>query len=551
MRARLLGISAYQPPPTSAYTLDSPEVESIRHQLYGGALTGPLQSKSRWYIGEIEEAEHAADNGDLLRAGQLMHAARRDGVFAGVLSTRTGGLVRLPKNFTGDDEVIEALEPGHESVRSVFDEMLPASELALLAGDGLLLGVAVGELVKVPGRDYPVLMRHDPRCIYFRFTENCFYFRSAIAGDIPITPGDARWVLHAPGGRVQPWAYALWRAIGQAYVRKSTAQLHKDVWEAKLAHPARVAESPQGASEEQSLAWFKRVMAWGVNTVFSTPPGYSVRLIESNGRGYESFCKTIEEQNNEMILAIAGQSVTTTGGDAAFQNSDIHKTIRADLIQETADALAFTVNTQCLPQFIAARWGEAAIDSKPCVMSWDVTPPKDRNAEAISLVSAANAISTLGTALQPTDLQLNVDAMCATFAIPLVKTQADVDVMAPELDEDGKPKLRLLQGGDGEDGDSTQGDVKPVDAAPNDDAAQDTALNGAQIASLLQVIQAVATGQLPRDAGLAIIKRAFNVDDAGAEALMGSVGNGFVPAPAPATPAPPAAPPAPEKEAAA
>jgi hypothetical protein len=120
----------------------------------------------------------------------------------------------------------------------------------------------------------------------------------------------------------------------------------------------------------------------------------------------------------------------------------------------------------------------------------------------------------------------------------------------PDTDT-GKPKLRVIEGGKSTTAADTDtvGDVAPTDAAvAADKAAQDTALNGAQIASLLEIIQAVADGLIPRDSGLAIIKRAFLVDDAGAEELMGSVGQGFVsstaapPAPPPGAPQPPAAP---------
>jgi hypothetical protein len=71
-------------------------------------------------------------------------------------------------------------------------------------------------------------------------------------------------------------------------------------------------------------------------------------------------------------------------------------------------------------------------------------------------------------------------------------------------------------------------------------AAQDSALNGAQVTSLLDIVRSVALGELPRDAAIGIIKRAFLVNDAEASELLGSVGNGFVPnsaAPAPAAPA--------------
>lgn len=491
--AALLGRSAYAPPidaPSSGVNDD--DLERMR-AVMGGQIQPLAFSQTRWYLSDLERAELDADAGELAPAARLMRAARRDGRFSGVLSTRTGGLVRLPKRFRGDAEVVAALDVGHEDrtvTRSVFDEMFPPAELALLAADGELLGVGVGELVPVQGRDYPVLVRLDPEFLIYRWNENRWYFRS-IAGPIPITPGDGRWILHTPGGRMSPWQNGLWRAIGRAYIRKEHAQLHKDNYEAKLANPARVATAPQGAGEEQKQTWFRSVMAWGVNTVFGMTPGYDVKLLESNGRGWEAFDTTLAECNTDMIIAVAGQTVTVDGG-AGFQNSDIHKTIRADLIKATADALALTINTQGVPMFVALRFGAAAIESRACVVEWDVTPPKDRNSEATSMVTTATALTQLTSALRDHDKPLDIDGMCERFAVPL-----------------GKPKP----------------------AAADDTIEGATALNGAQVtSSLLEVIGQVVTGQLPRESALAIIESAFGIDTATAEKILGTVGAGFVPA---------------------
>lgn len=417
-RAVLLAISAYiSPTPAQGLDLDDPRVEQIRSQM-GGQLQPTPATKTRWYLADVEAAEYAADQGDLGPAALLMRAANRDGVLLGVLSTRTDGLVRLPRKFVGPPDMVSALQVGGDVPRSVFDEMFPASELAALAADGIELGVGVGELVPVKGRSYPVFVRLDPQFLTYRWSENRWYFRS-VAGLLPITPGDGRWILHTPGGRQAPWARALWRCLGRAFVRKEHANLQKDNWEGKLANPARVAVAPQGAAEAQKQGWFRKVMAWGVNTVFGLTPGYDVKLLESNGRGADSFVKTIADQNNEFQVALAGQTVTTDGG-AGFQNSDIHRTIRADLIQATAEGLAYTINTQGLPAWVLNTYGEERLAECPA-MSWDTTPPKDLKAESESLEVAGRAISGLSAALQAEGRELDTEALCTRFGIPLKK----------------------------------------------------------------------------------------------------------------------------------
>lgn len=412
--AALLGISAYAAGVPALASPDDRSIEEARAR-FGGNIAPLPTTRTRWYLSDLEEAEHAADRGQLGLAAQLMRAIMRDGVVSGAMSTRTGGLVRLPKKFRGRAEYVDALRSGVEEARSVFDEMLPPAELEKLAADGVVLGVGVGEFQDVVGRDYPVFVRLNPEFLVYYWQENRWYYRS-IAGLLPITPGDGRWVLHTPGGRSAPWQWGLWRAVGRAYIRKDHAGLHEDNWIAKLANPARVALAPQGSSEDDRQSFFRRVMAWGINTVFSLTPGWDVKLLESNGRGHESFAAREERCNTEIIIAICGQTVTTDGG-TGFANADVHKSIRADLTQATADALAHTINTQALPQFLQRRFGDEALFDGVAV-EWDVTPPKDKTSEANAMQTVANAIKNLDEALASRGIEVDVPTVLAQFGIP-------------------------------------------------------------------------------------------------------------------------------------
>lgn len=441
----LLGISAYEKP-TSALATGGPEltdnqVERLRKQ-YGGQLAPLPITITRWYLRDLETAIHNADLGDLSLAATLYRSFRRDGTLAGLLSTRTSGLVRLPKRFRGDAQVKEALEQRDgATARSTFDDMFPSAELALLAADGICVGIGVGELVPVPGRDFPVFIRHDPAFLRYRWTENRWYYNS-IAGLIPITPGDGRWILHVPGGRMAPWQNGLWSALGQSWIAKQHALMHRANYSAKLANPARAAVAPSGATEDQRDGFLKDLIAWGVNTTFELPPGWDVRLIESKGEGYQVFQQEITTCDQEIMIALAGQVVTTTGG-TGFANADIHKSIRADLIQETADALAYTINTQGIPQYVVRRFGLEKLEAGGATVEWDVTPPKDVKQEADSLKSFGDALNSITLGLSPYKRAIDIGALLVKYGIPVAgDTDGDgnpdkegVDESAPTADE--------------------------------------------------------------------------------------------------------------------
>lgn len=95
------------------------------------------------------------------------------------------------------------------------------------------------------------------------------------------------------------------------------------------------------------------------------------------------------------------------------------------------------------------------------------------------------------------------------------------------IDENGDP-LPLESG---ESGAQEQAPQPGELASPTDAAGltvAETALNGAQIASLVEVVQLVAARELPRDSAIAIISRSFQVSPEDAADILGSAGESFV-----------------------
>ena len=133
----LAGWFGYEPSPSAAagyLDLDSDEAEEARSR-FGGQIQLPPITRSRWYQRDVETAEYAANSGSLMLAAQLMAYAGRDGVLAGVMSTRTDGLVRLPKTFRGPSDILQDLRSSDLSSRPVFDAATPVlPELAVQPG---------------------------------------------------------------------------------------------------------------------------------------------------------------------------------------------------------------------------------------------------------------------------------------------------------------------------------------------------------------------------------------------------------------------------------
>jgi phage-related protein (TIGR01555 family) len=108
-----------------------------------------------------------------------------------------------------------------------------------------------------------------------------------------------------------------------------------------------------------------------------------------------------------------------------------------------------------------------------------------------------------------------------------------IDIEAREAMSSETPSLEPSSSPAGTENPSVPGgSTKPIAtaASQNQLTTPTQSLNGAQVTSLIDIVQRVALNQIPRETGIAIIRVAFALSEKDAESIMGNVGSGFKPA---------------------
>jgi hypothetical protein len=123
------------------------------------------------------------------------------------------------------------------------------------------------------------------------------------------------------------------------------------------------------------------------------------------------------------------------------------------------------------------------------------------------VLSLRSAVQSVASMMGVEDVVAEVEAIERENGIDTERAGALLEKLQPG-DEDAAPAPPALTMTEGE-------------------SVQASALNGAQVSSLMEIVQKVALREMPRATGIQLITAAFPIDAAGAEQIMGTVGITF------------------------
>lgn len=383
--------------------------------------------RTHWTPQDVQSALRSADAGQLIDAADLVEQILTDDRVAGVMATRTLGMLGLPLAFEGDPSLVSALA-GASGTDGDWHSMHPEAELASLMAWGITLGVGVAQRVPVRRamgqRQLHRLRVWHPRWLSFEWNGNAegplgrwkIHTRD---GQRVITPGDGEWILYTPYGADRPWARGLWRTLAFSWILKRFALLDRSRHLEVLGSPIRAGTAPQGATERQRRRWQSQLRTLSRDSAIVMPDGYKLELVEAKGNSWEMYDSQVSWADRAATIAVAGQIVTTEGSKG-FADGATQDTIRRELVRFTGKTLGDTLRAQSL-----RPWAELNFPGKRAPSPrWDAESSDERLARARSMISLGEAIGRMDAALAASGVRMDTTALAQRYDLPVVPLPA-------------------------------------------------------------------------------------------------------------------------------
>lgn len=388
------------------------------------------------------------------RPSQLQDAIAGDSRVQSAMRSRSGGLLGKPLRFTIPKRYRD--EPLAKKCQRAWERHWPQmhAEPALL--DLLETGSSVGQA-------YDQILWDTSKTVwkpyllpfYGRYSYYHWIFRCHVAitqdGQLPITPGDGHWVLHAPYGQYRGWMRGALRAVAMWVLARDYALRDWAAYSEKHGFPTIIADTPFGADPDDVNAFGAQLVGLGQNSIVQVPGSvdvtkygkYDLRYLEPNDPTWQAFKALIDQCNDEITLALLGQNLTTQVKEGSFAAARVHADVRQAILEADARALSKTLYTQVLRPFAALNFGNANLAPQ---VAWDISPPEDQKERAGALMSFGQALNFLRLAGYKVE---NVERLAKEYGIRKLEV-THVDPMQVEArvaaktgdanpEEDSKP----------------------------------------------------------------------------------------------------------------
>jgi phage gp29-like protein len=336
-----------------------------------------IQLQSHWTVRAVTAALHSNLNGIFETVAQLWESIRGDDRVTATLGSRTAGLFGRDVRHTPANDSKAAREVC-DAWAECWPEFAGGPALRTISEYAIGLGWAPAQLVWDTSTDV-----WKPRAKFWnnRYTYWHWGIRRYVAlsqdGQIPIEPGDGKWLLHSHYDPYRAWIFGAVRAVAEPWLLRHYA--FRDMARYSEVHglPIRIAETPASADATERSQYAQQVATLGTETTLLLGKGvdeqnsYGFRLEEAKDPSWEVFSALIGQCDMAIVLALNFQNLTTEVNTGSFAAVQGHMDIRQNGIQSDNAAWKYTLRNQVIRPFALFNFGDP--DLAPTT-EWDVTP---------------------------------------------------------------------------------------------------------------------------------------------------------------------------------
>ena len=414
-----------------------------------------------WSLEQRRAAITMADAGTLVRAADMCESMLGDDRVPAVLNTRANALLGTEVDFDagkvrrGGVAKAKTALPEVLALEEDWWKILPEEELRRLIIWGVFLGVAVGQLVwkldAETGRLVPHLDVWHPRFLRWDWDNHQWWLRvEEYANEIPITPGDGKWILFTPYGARRPWSLGLWRGMSLMWLLKLFAcrdwALHSEIHGnpirvGKLA-PREQLELQKGtdALRKDLLSDLQNI---GNDTAIVLPSGFDLDLVEATARTWQMFEAQIALANTAFAVAGIGSNLPTEVGARISTGATAATLVRNDYTASDGNGVATMMYDQVTPHWTRLNFGQA----KTPWAKFLTEPPIDQSALSLTWQQVSTSVMQFAKAGEQVDRAQLKDKFDIVLVEPAPSAEPDGDeadagaAPAPE-DANGKVATR-------------------------------------------------------------------------------------------------------------
>jgi hypothetical protein len=354
--------------------------------------------QNTWSVDQARNALYSHTTGIFEQSGQLCDSIMGDDRVIPTLGSRIGGLFGREVSFEAADDSDAARE-----CRDAWVNWWPR-----LFGDGAFYELSAYQILMGWGHSQivwdtsstiwgPYLRPWHPRFEFYHWTLRKFVAMSQ-DGLIPVTGGDAKWLVHEPHGSYRAWMWGAIRAITEPWLLRHFARRDMARYSEVHGQPIRIGETPAAADAGQRAQFEASLARLGSETTLLLGKGvdeqnsYGFKLVEASDAAWEVFPGLEDRCDMAIVLAILFCNLTTEVKGGSFAATSAHMDIRESGIQFDGTAWANTIYTQLARPFAYLNFGDANLAPWS---RWDVKPRQNYEYKAKQFQQFGTAVEVL------------------------------------------------------------------------------------------------------------------------------------------------------------